>query len=166
MYKIEVFNLRRISRMTNKLIPMYRPQEIDDASLPERVRLPIPAYGDISPEGEVLTKDLSMYSGDDFSVKLKFSLDLANFTPKSEIRLFNTGGRAQVGPVIIGTFIITKLQSVPNGIYDTIQLALPGSVTAALPRTAYYDIQLTDNATGKVRTYMTGKVFTAKQVTL
>ncbi len=166
MYKIEVFNLRRISRLTNKLVPIYRPQEIDDASLPERVRLPIPAYGDISPEGEVLNKDLSMYSGDDFSIKLKFSLDLSNYTPKSEIRLFNTGGRAQVGPVIIGTFSIVKLQSTVGGTYDILQLSLPGSVTADLPRTAYYDIQLTDNATGKIRTYMTGKVFTAKQVTL
>jgi len=166
LHKIEVFNLRRVSRLTNKLIPMYKPQEIDDASLPERVRLPIPAYGDITPEGEVLNKDLSMYSGDDFSVKLKFSLDLSNYTPKSEIRLFNTGGHAQVGPVIIGTFTIVKLQSTVGGVYDMIQLSLPGSVTADLPRTAYYDIQLTDNATGKVRTYMTGKVFTEKQVTL
>ena len=107
-----------------------------------------------------------MYSGDDFSIKLKFSLDLANYTPKSEIRLFHTGGRAQVGPVIVGTFVVTKLQSVPGGTYDIVQLSLPGSVTAGLPRTAYYDIQLTDNATGKVRTYMTGKVFTENQVTL
>ncbi len=166
MYKIEVFNLRRISRLTNKLVPIYRPQEIDDASLPQRVRLSIPSYGDITPEGEVINKDLSMYSGDDFSIKLKFSLDLANYTPKSEIRLFNTGGRAQVGPVIVGTFVIVKLQSVPGGTYDMIQLSLPGSVTADLPRTAYYDVQLTDNTTGKVRTYLTGKVYTEKQVTL
>lgn len=166
MYKIEVFNLRRISRLTNKLVPIYRPQEIDDASLPQRVRLSIPNYGDITPESEVVNRDLSMYSGDDFSIKLKFSIDLANFTPKSEIRLFNTGGRAQVGPVILGTFTIQKLQSTPGGIYDIVQLSLPGSVTADLPKTAYYDIQLTDNVTGKVRTYMTGKVFTEKQVTL
>lgn len=166
MYKIEVFNLRRISRLTNKLVPIYRPQEIDDSSLPQRVRLPIPNYGDITPESEVLTKDLSMYSGDDFSIKLKFSLDLEDFTPKSELRIFNTGGRAQVGPVILGTFTIVKLQSVPGGVFDTIQLSLPGSVTEKLPMTSYYDIQLTDNLTGKVRTYLTGKVFTQKQVTL
>lgn len=166
MYKIEVFNLRRISRLTNKLVPMYRPQEIDDSSLPQRVRLPIPNYGDITPVSEVLTKDLSMYSGDDFSIKLKFSMDLDDFTPKSEIRIFNTGGRAQVGPVILGTFTIVKLQSTVGGIFDTVQLSLTGEVTAKLPMTAYYDIQLTDNLTGKVRTYLTGKVFTQKQVTL
>ena len=166
LHRIEVFNLRRISRLTNKLVPIYRPQEIDDASLPQRVRLSIPNYGDITPEGDVLNRDLSMYSGDDFEISLKFSMNLTGYTPKSEIRLFNTGGRAQVGPVILGTFTVTKLQSVSGGIYDLLKLTLSKTITADLPRTAYYDIQLTDNATGKVRTYLTGKVFTEKQVTL
>ncbi len=165
LYRIEVFNLRRISRMTNKLVPIYRPQEIDDASLPQRVRVSIPNYGDVTPEGDVISRDLSMYAGDDFVIKLKFSMDLATYTPKSQLRLFHTGGRAQVGPVIVGEFTITKLQSTPGGIYDTIQLALPGSVTKELPYACYYDVQLTDN-TGKTRTFMTGKVFTEKQVTL
>ena len=166
LHRIEVFNLRRISRLTNKLVPIYRPQEIDDSSLPQRVRLSIPNYGDITPEGDVLNRDLSMYSGDDFEISLKFSMNLTGYTPKSEIRLFNTGGRAQVGPVILGTFTVTKLQSVSGGIYDLLKLTLSKTITADLPRTAYYDIQLTDNATGKVRTYLTGKVFTEKQVTL
>lgn len=165
MHRIEVFNLRRISRLTNKLIPMYRPLEIDDASLPQRVRLPIPAYGDITPESTAIVKDLSMYSGDDFTIKLKFSMDLTDYTPKSEIRLFHTGGKAQVGPVIVGTFTITKIQSVTGGIYDTLQLFLPGDVTEGLPRTAYYDVQLIDGD-DLTRTYISGKVFTEEQVTL
>ena len=165
LHRIEVFNLRRISRLTNKLVPIYRPQEIDDASLPQRVRLSIPAYGDITPESTAIVKDLSMYAGDDFSIKLKFSMDLANYTPKAEIRLFHTGGRAQVGPVIVGTFTATKIQSTGSGIYDTVQLSLPGSVTKELPHTAYYDVQLSD-LDGKVRTYISGKVFTEEQVTL
>ena len=165
LYKIEVFSLRRISRLTNKLIPIYRPQEIDDASLPQRVRLSLPDYGDVTPEGDVINRDLSMYAGDDFAIKLKFSMDLATYTPKSQLRLFHTGGRAQVGPVIVGEFVITKLRSVVGGIFDIIQLSLPGTVTAALPYACYYDIQLTDTA-GLTRTFMTGKVFTEKQVTL
>ena len=164
LHRIEVFNLRRISRLTNKLVPIYRPQEIDDASLPQRVHLPIPQYGDVTPESPVITRDLSMYAGDDFTIKLKFSMDLATYTPKAQIRLFHTGGRAQVGPVIVGEFTITKLQSAGSGPYDTLQLSLPGSVTAELPHAAYYDVQLTKD--GKTRTYITGKVFTEEQVTL
>jgi hypothetical protein len=165
LYKVDVFSLRRISRLTNKLVPIYRPQEIDDASLPQRVRLSLPDYGDVTPEGDVINRDLSMYAGDDFAIKLKFSMDLATYTPKSQLRLFHTGGRAQVGPVIVGEFVITKLQSTGSGIFDTLQLALAGTVTAALPYACYYDVQLT-GTDGKTRTFMTGKVFTEKQVTL
>jgi hypothetical protein len=165
LYKIDVFNLRRISRLTNKLVPIYRPQEIDDPSIPQRVRLAIPDYGDVTPDGDVITRDLSMYAGDDFAIKLKFSMDLATYTPKSQLRLFHTGGRAQVGPVVVGEFVITKLQSTVGGIFDTIQLALSGTVTAALPYACSYDVQLT-GTDGKTRTFMTGKVFTEKQVTL
>lgn len=165
MYKIEVFTFRRISRLTNKYVPIYKPMEIDDSSLPQRIQLPIPEYGDLTPEDDVIYKDLSMYSGDDFSIRLKFSMDLTSYTPKAQIRLFPTGGRAQVGPVIVGTFVITKLQSQGQLLYDTLELSLPGSVTAELPKTAYYDVQLTDS-TGKVRTYIKGKVFTESQVTI
>lgn len=164
MHRIEVFNLRRISRLTNKLVPIYRPQEIDDASLPQRVRLAIPDYGDITPESPVITKDLSMYAGDDFTIKLKFSMDLTDYVPKAQIRLFHTGGYAQTGPVIVGEFITTKIQLNGSGPLNTLQLSLPGSVTAVLPHTAYYDVQLTKD--GKTRTYITGKVFTEEQVTL
>ena len=165
LHRIEVFNLRRISRLTNKLVPIYQPQEIDDASLPQRVRLSIPNYGDITPSSSVLTRDLSMYSGDDFEVDLKFNMDLSTYTPKSEIRLFQTSQYAQVGPVIVGTFTIVKVQSTGSGIYDMLKLTLPGEITERLPRTTYYDIQLTDGD-GKVRTYIKGKVFTESEVTL
>ena len=47
MYRIEVQTLRRISRRTNRYVPVYRPQEVDDGSIPQRVYLPMPSYGDI-----------------------------------------------------------------------------------------------------------------------
>jgi hypothetical protein len=41
-YKIEMFNLRRVSRTTGRLVPVYKPQEYDDYEfLPERVLPPI-----------------------------------------------------------------------------------------------------------------------------
>lgn len=37
-YKIEMFNLRRVSRTTGRLVPLYKPQEYDDWEfLPERI---------------------------------------------------------------------------------------------------------------------------------
>jgi hypothetical protein len=165
MYRIEVQTLRRISRGTNRYIPVYRPQEIDDHSLPQRVYLNMPDYGDITPPTTAMNRDLSMYSGDDFKIDLKFGFDLTGYTPKGQIRLYTNGDYAQVGPVILGTFTITKITSTST-VIDTLRLTLPGSVTRDLPRTAYYDLQMTNNTDSTVRTYMTGKVFTREEVTL
>ena len=166
MYRMEVKTLRRISRLTNRYVPIYRPQEIDDASIPQRVYLNMPDYGDITPPTTALVRDISMYSGDDFLLDFQFSFDITNYTPKGQIRIFTSGDYAQVGPLILGTFVITKVHSTPTSALDTLQVTLPGSVTADLPRTAYYDIQMTNNTDSTVRTYVTGKVFTRNQVTI
>lgn len=39
--RIEMFNLRRVSRLTNRLVPVYKPQEYDDTTTPVRVYPPI-----------------------------------------------------------------------------------------------------------------------------
>lgn len=163
MYKIEVFSLRRISRRTNRYVPIYRPQEIDDGSMPQRVYLSVPTYGDITPPSTVTTKDLSLYAGDDFEIILKFNMDLTTYTPLSQIRLFPSYPANQVGPVIVATFDIQKFASVTGGTVDSLRLSLQDTVTASLPRTAYWDIQLTSSL-GEVKTYLTGKVFTRPQV--
>lgn len=164
MYKIETFTLRRISRRTNRYVPVYRPQEVDDGSMPQRVFLPMPNYGDITPEGPVPTRDLSIYAGDEFNLRLKFNKDMATLTPLSQIRLFPKYPANQVGPLILATFEITKEASITGGTLDTLLLHLDPEVTATLPRTAYWDIQLTDSL-GGVKTYLTGKVFTRTEVT-
>jgi hypothetical protein len=163
MYRTEVFTLRRISRMTNRYIPVYRPQEVDDGSLPQRVVLPMPNYGDTTPASPAVVKDLSLYAGDDFVEIVKFSMDLTNYDPLAQIRLYPSVRGSRVGPVILATFTITKESSVVGGIPDRLRLTLPGSVTADLPNVSYYDLQLTA-PDDTVKTYLSGKVFTRAQV--
>lgn len=163
LHRIEVFTLRRISRMTNRYIPVYHPQEIDDGSIPQRVSLPIPNYGDTAPDVPVISKDLSLYAGDDFMEVIKFSMDITSYTPLSQIRLYPSIPGSRVGPVIVGTFTLTKSASVVGGIVDTLTMTLPGSVTRDLPNVSYYDLQMTSNS-GKVKTYLYGKVFTHSEV--
>lgn len=43
LYAIQVLTLRRVSRTTNKLVPVYVEQEFDDYSTPVRVYPPIPS---------------------------------------------------------------------------------------------------------------------------
>jgi hypothetical protein len=164
LFRLEVMVLRRISRMTNRLIPVYRPQEIDDRSIAERVRLSLPEYGDITPPGTVVKRDISMYAGDDFEMDFQFAFDISTFTPKAQITIHSGQRYAQIGPLILGTFSFTKYSYNDNTVVDSLKLTLPGSVTEDLPRTAYYDIQLT-SSTGIVKTYLTGKVFTERQIT-
>jgi hypothetical protein len=165
MFRIETFNLRRVSRRTNRYVPVYRPQEIDDGSIPQRVYLNMPNYGDQTPLSSVATKDLAMYSGDDFCLDLTFDHDLADYLPYAQIRLYPQLPADQVGPLLLASFTITKSASVEGGILNKLSLYLPGAVTADLPRTAYWDLQLTANDSGKVRTYLQGKIFTRSQVT-
>lgn len=164
LYRIEVGTFRRISRLTNRYVPVYRPQEVDDGSLPQRVRLPIPTYGDETPASPILVQDLTMYSGDDFSMEFGFTIDLTTYTPKAQIKLFQDSQFSQVGPVVLGSFNISKITP-SGGLYPTLlQMTLPGSVTETLPATSYYDLQLTDQ-NGLVKTYFGGKIYTAPQVT-
>jgi hypothetical protein len=164
LYRIETLVLRRVSRLTNRLVPIYRPQEIDDRSIAERVRLSMPDYGDITPPGTVVNRDISMYAGDDFEMDFQFAFDISTYTPKAQITIHSGQRYAQIGPLILGTFSFVKYSYDNNTVVDSLKLTLPGSVTEDLPRTAYYDIQLT-SSTGVVKTYLTGKVFTERQIT-
>jgi hypothetical protein len=164
LYRIEVMTLRRISRLTNRLIPVYRPQEVDDHSLPQRVRLNIPNYGDTTPQGTAMIRDLTAYAGDSFTAEFQFQFDISGYTPKSQVRLFSQGSYAQVGPAILAEFTIVKFAYTNSGVIDSVRLSLPKTVTDDLPPTAYYDLQMTA-PDQTVRTYLTGKIFTEREVT-
>lgn len=43
LYRMEVFNLRRISRTTNRLVPLFKDREYDDTAYPQRILPPIDA---------------------------------------------------------------------------------------------------------------------------
>jgi len=164
LYRIEVMTLRRISQRTNRLVPVYRPQELDDGSLPQRVRLNIPTYGDTTPQGTAMIRDLAAYAGDDFVAEFQFQFDITGYTPKAQVRIFSQGNYAQVGPLVLAEFTITKFAYTDSGVIDSVKLELPGTVTDEFPRTAYYDLQMTD-PDGSVRTYLSGKIFTEREVT-
>jgi hypothetical protein len=52
MFAIEVSNLRRVSRTTNRLVPLFREQEYDDYALPVRILPPVgPGHQDDDESG-------------------------------------------------------------------------------------------------------------------
>ena len=75
MYKIDVFNLRRISKATGRLVPQYKPQEVDDRSYPQRAHVAAATYGDTTSPWPSAAGDLIAYQGRSWSTSLDFTGD-------------------------------------------------------------------------------------------
>lgn len=158
LYKIDVFSLRRISKTTNKYVPIYQPMEIDDMSTPTRVHLPTPTYGNVQLPVTVVTQDLYVYEGDAYEFTIQLGIEVDALTPLAEIR--GLPGAAQ----LITTFTVTTPDIVEDGDnLRTLVLTLTGDQTRMLPGTSYYDVQLT-NADNVTHTYVSGKIFKTSEV--
>ena len=156
LYKIDVFSLRRISKTTNQYIPIFKPQEVDDISAPERVLLPIPTYGLITPSSVVPNYDINIYQGDSFYIELDFAFNVTQYTWKSDIVVLP--GYATP----LTSFTIAPV----SGSTTKLALSLTSNQTSLLPQRSYWDIQaksVTDST--YEHTYMQGMVFTTTQVT-
>jgi hypothetical protein len=159
LWRIEIGTLRRVSRTTNKLVPIYMPQEVDDARRPERVyiqndmtgRSPLPTY--------VKAQDLMIYQGDSFEEKIIFPFDVTGLQFKSQIRTYPNA------PSLYATFKIVLVSATDQR--SEIKLTLTKEDTAYLPVRAFWDLQANtnDDPTYEV-TYLRGQVFTEQQVTL
>lgn len=156
MYKIEVFNLRRVSWLTNRYVPIYRPLEVGDFSLPERVYFPVPTYGGVITPNAAGTFDLSMVRGDSFEALIDFDFDITGYTMKAQIR------PAKNHPILLAEFSITQI----NNVDGTALIALTKDQTEKFPNRAYWDLQLTmDGNPDYRRTYISGFVFCDGEVT-
>jgi hypothetical protein len=158
LYRIDVFSLRRISKTTNRYVPIYLPLEVNDRSMPQRVILPIPSYGSAIAPSSVPTKDLMMYEGDVFVAILDFpdAFDVTDYTWESSIS-------NQIGSAVsIVDFTIENV----TGATDQLQISLTSAQTDLLPEKCFWDIQGTLIAdTSQIQTYMRGTVITTRQVT-
>jgi hypothetical protein len=157
LWRLEMGTLRRVSRTTNKLVPIYMAQEIDDSRKPERVyinndllgRTPLPEYAGVY--------DIQVYQGDSWSQQFIFPFDVSNLTFKAQVRTYPNA------PAVYATFDIAKT----NPADGVITLSLTPSATAYLPPRAFWDLQATDPAnTNFEQTYIKGQVFVQQQVTL
>lgn len=73
MYKIDIFSLRRVSKATGRYVPMYKPQEVDDRSYPQRSDVPAPTYGDKPVEWPTEAGELTAYQGRAYSTALVYT---------------------------------------------------------------------------------------------
>jgi hypothetical protein len=156
LFKVDVFTLRRISKTTNRYVPVFLPMEVDDKSTPQRAALVMPTYGAQVAPSNVAAYDLVMYEGDSFSAVLDFPYNVTGYTFKSEIR--QSPGSAPV----LATFTIANVA----GQTDKITISLTSAQTARLPEKCYWDIQATSVSDPNYQqTFLRGTVFVTREIT-
>lgn len=151
--RIEVYTLRRISDRTNKYVPIYRPQEIDDNSKPQRVWLEIPGYGGTPIPSAVTEYALTFTQGDSFRQVFDFNIDITGATITAQARTYPES------PTLAAQFSVT-VQDAAQGL---VVLELTPAQTKILPLRAYWDMQM--DLGGTVTTVMKGQVFCEREVT-
>lgn len=152
--RIEVFNLRRVSRTTGRLVPVYVPQEIEDRQPPTRVFLPIDTHGGAPIEDGFAVKDITIYEYGYFTEQVSVPGGVpAGWKVDARIRRYKDSSSLR-------EFTVT----VDDAVAGLVTLDMTPKQTAQLPQKLYYDIRLTNRATREVRTLRKGNVVVIQQV--
>lgn len=157
LWRIEVGTLRRVSRTTNRLVPVYIPQEIDDSTMAERVYIENNLKGRSPLPDPVGVYDIVFTQGDNWSVEFDITgFDLTGYTVKAQARTYPGS------PLLVAEFTVTYTDRV-NG---KVTLSLTPAQTEQFPLKSFWDMQVT-NADGTFdQTYVRGLVFANRQVTV
>lgn len=142
MYSIEVFSFKRISKRTNRYVPVYKPQEVDDRSYPQRVDMPVSTYGDKPVPWPTDGGELLAYQGRSFSASIDFTAaDLADTPaePAFVARLLRQRGSAQVAQ----NFTLVVVDNGDDTFTATISLSK--EQTLRLARRTYWSIAVVDD---------------------
>lgn len=155
LWRIEMGILRRVSRTTNKLVPVYMPQEIDDSTQPERVYIENNLKGRTPLPSNTGVYDIVLTQGDTWTRVFDFPYDLTAISVNAQARTYPGS------PTIAATFTVTPVD-LPNG---KVRLSLTSAQTDALPLKCFWDIQLKNADNTWNHTLIRGLVFANKQVT-
>lgn len=142
MYTIEIATLRRISQRTNRYVPVYKPQEVDDRSVPQRVDLPLPTYGDAQMPWPTDAGSLLAYEGIAYTHDIDFAGD---FTGKSFIaRLLSQRGSV----VVVRTFDLTVTDNEDGTFVATVELSAEN--TRRIAKRTWWSLASVDDETGEI----------------
>jgi hypothetical protein len=136
MYKIDVFSLRRISKTTGRYVPIYRPQEVDDRSYPQRVDIPAPTYGDKTTPWVSDGGDLTAYQGKAFTADITWEYDTGM---TFQVVLLHQ----RAGVPVIGEFDAV-IEEADEGVY-TATISLTDLQTAKLAERTYWSVRWVEN---------------------
>lgn len=145
--RVEMFNLRRVSRTTGRYVPMYIDREIEDASPPRRVYQPISLQGATPVVDPAPTEDITLEQGMPFVKDLALGVDLTGATVRAQLRRHD-----QAGPLVY--FDVTILDSVTGAV----RIALPDTSRRRFYFNGDLSWSITSETVNARRTLRKGKV--------
>lgn len=151
--RIEVFNLRRVSRTTGRLVPNYVPQELEDRQPARRVFTPIDTYGGKALVDPTPVLNISMYEYGYFTLDLDGLGDLTGWKIDARMRRYEDSSSIREMAVTVRDLVL-----------GNITLDLEPRQTAHLPSQLYWDLRLTNRTTREVRTLRKGTATVIQQV--
>lgn len=156
MYSIDVFTLRRISKTTNRYVPVYRPQEVDDRSRPQRVEIPMPTYGDAPTPWPTDGGELTAYEGIAFTHTLTVTGDY-------EDKLFSARILPQRGSLqVVRNFDLVVTDN-EDGTFTAV-FSLTDENTRRLARRTYWSLSIRDDEDDVTHTELLGGNFLVDRV--
>lgn len=137
MYSIDVFTFRRISKTTGRYVPVYKPQEVDDRSYPQRAHIALPTYGDKPTEWPTEAGELTAYQGRAYTTTVTIEGDYTGIDLTA--RLLNQRG----GVLAAQEFAIDRTDNVDSDelpVSTTLVISLTADQTLRLARRTYWSI--------------------------
>lgn len=152
--RIEATDLRRVSRTTNKFVPLYIPQEYNDNRPPTQIFPPIDAYGSTINTNlpEPTRLDLVGMTNNVFSATITGLGSLVGLTLRAHVRPY-PGNISS-----LANFVVTVLD-INAG---TVTITLTGQQMFYLPISAFWDLEGVDIASN-VTTLVFGTFTTQRQ---
>ena len=152
--RIEVFNLRRVSKMTGRLVPLYVEREIDDNSTPQRVYLPTNTYGGNPKPTTKKQQDISVIRGDLLEFEVELDFYVTGYDYKAQIKQYENS-RSLHFQLEIEQIDTHKLR-----------LWMSPKITSNMPLQSMWDLELTSKTDpNDVRTPVGGRVYAERDVT-
>lgn len=85
IFRIEVYSLRRVARLTNRLVPLYMTQEYDDARTPTRLYTDISTQGNELPVESVPTITITLRRGEYMVQDIELGRDVSALLKEGEL---------------------------------------------------------------------------------
>ena len=136
MFSIDVFTFRRISKATGRYVPVYKPQEVDDRSYPQRSHDSMPTYGDKPTEWPTTAGELTAYQGRAFTTTITWT---GVYDPSVT---FVAKLLSQRGSVLAAQEFAIDVTNVDDAY--TAVLSLTSDKTLRIAQRTYWSIQLVD----------------------